>query len=69
MQFGDGTWRCYDLTADPTWQTEVTDPAAVLADAQAMLTWRSRHLDRTMTGMLLRDGGIGRKPPAFAAPD
>ena len=68
VQFGDGTWRCYDLGADPTWQTEVTDPAVVLAEAQAMLTWRSRHLDRTMTGMLLRDGGIGRKPPAFAAP-
>ena len=25
-----------------------------------MLSWRSRSLDRTMTGMLLQDGGIGR---------
>ena len=32
--------------------------------AQAMLTWRARHLDRTMTGMLAEDGGIGRWPPA-----
>jgi hypothetical protein len=30
-----------------------------------MLTWRARNLDRTMTGMLLRDGGIGRRPPAL----
>jgi arylsulfatase A-like enzyme len=65
VQFADGTWRCYDLAADPTWQTEIADPAIVLNHAQAMLTWRARHLDRTMTGMLLRDGGIGRRPPAL----
>jgi hypothetical protein len=29
-----------------------------------MLSWRSRNLDRTMTGMLLQDGGIGRRPAA-----
>ena len=62
VQFGDGSWRCFDLAADPTWQTEVDDPTVVLADAQEMLVWRSRHLDRTLTGMLLRDGGIGRRP-------
>lgn len=60
VQFGDGSWRCFDLAADPTWQTEVADSAVVLADAQEMLVWRSRHADRTLTDMLLRDGGIGR---------
>ena len=62
VHFGDGSWRCFDLAADPTWQTEVTDPGIVLAEAAAMLSWRSRNLDRTMTGMLLQDGGIGRLP-------
>ena len=62
VHFGDGSWRCFDLAADPTWQTEVTDPEVVLAEAAAMLSWRSRNLDRTLTGMLLQDGGIGRLP-------
>jgi hypothetical protein len=60
VQFGDGSWRCFDLAADPTWQTEVTDPNVVLGDAQEMLVWRSRHADRTLTDVLLRDGGVGR---------
>jgi arylsulfatase A-like enzyme len=64
VHFGDGSWRCFDLAADPTWQTEVTDPQVVLREATEMLSWRSRHLDRTMTGMLLQDGGIGRRPAA-----
>ncbi len=63
VHFGDGSWRCYDLAADPTWRTEIDDPAVVLAEAQAMLDWRSTHQDRTMTGLILRDGGIGRFPP------
>lgn len=62
VQFGDGTWRCHDLAGDPTWRTEITDPAIVLALSQEMLTWRSTHADRTMTGMLLERGGIGRWP-------
>ena len=61
VQFGDGSWRCFDLT-DPTWNTQITDPARILALAQEMLLWRQRHADRTMTGMLLEDGGIGRWP-------
>jgi arylsulfatase A-like enzyme len=64
VHFGNGSWRCFDLAADPTWQTEVTDPQIVLDEATEMLSWRSRHLDRTMTGMLLQDGGIGRRPAA-----
>jgi len=64
VQFADGSSRCYDLAADPTWRTEVTDPAVVLRLAQEMLVWRSRHADRTLTDMLVRDGGVGRFPTA-----
>ena len=60
VQFGDGSWRCFDLAADPTWRTEIADPARVLPMAQAMLTWRSTHAERTLTDMLLERGGIGR---------
>ncbi len=67
VQFGDGSWRCFDLAADPTWRTEVSDPAQVLAEAQAMLTWRSRHAERTLTDMVLVDGGIGRWAPWVGA--
>ena len=62
VQFGEGDWLCFDLVADPTWNTRVTDPAVVLPLAQKMLVWRQAHLDRQMTGMLLRNGGIGRRP-------
>jgi arylsulfatase A-like enzyme len=63
VQFGDGTWRCFDLAADPTWRTTVDDPAIVLPLAQQMLTWRSRHTDRLLADMLCQDGGVGRWPP------
>ena len=64
VHFGDGSWRCYDLAADPTWRTLVDDPTVVLGEAQAMLDWRSHHLDRTLTGMLLtEEGTVGRLPP------
>jgi hypothetical protein len=53
----------FDLAADPSWRTEITDPARILALAQAMLVWRAQHADRTLTGMLLEDGGVGRWPP------
>jgi arylsulfatase A-like enzyme len=62
VQYGDGAWRCFDLDADPTWRTEITDPEVVLRYAQSMLTWRSRHADRTLSDMLLSDGGVGRVP-------
>ncbi len=62
VQFGDGSWLAFDLAADPTWRTELVDPAKVLPLAQAMLTWRSTHADRTLTDMLLERGGIGRRP-------
>ncbi len=63
VHFGDGSSLCFDLSTDPTWRTLVKDPAAVLAQAQALLTWRARNMDRTLTGMLVEDGGIGRWPP------
>ena len=62
VQFGDGTALCFDLDADPTWRTEVTDPVRILTMAQQMLTWRSMHTERTHTDMLMRDGGIGFWP-------
>ena len=40
VQFGDGSWLCFDLAADPTWRTAIDDPAVVLPLAQEMLTWR-----------------------------
>lgn len=68
VQFGDGTWRCFDLANDPTWRTEVDDSALVLADAQAMLVWRATHTNRALTGMLLTaDGPIGRLPDPLPA--
>ena len=63
VQFGDGSHLCFDIAADPTWRTPVNDPARTLAMAQRMLTWRSRHLDRTHTGLLVQDGGVGIWPP------
>lgn len=62
VHFGDGSWCCFDLAADPTWRTAVSDAGRVLAHAQAMLTWRAQHADRIMPSMLLRDGGQGRWP-------
>ena len=62
VQFADGSWLCFDLAADPTWQAQVTDPAVVLPLAQQMLVWRQQHMNRTLTDMLLRNGGIGRRP-------
>jgi hypothetical protein len=59
VQFGDGTWRCFNLALDPTWQTEETDPTVILAQAQAMLVWRSTHTDRTLTSIQLRESAIG----------
>ena len=62
VQFGNGTSLCFDLATDPSWQTQEFDPTTTLRLAQDMLTWRATHTDRTLTGMLLREGGIGRIP-------
>ena len=62
VHFADGSWLCFDLASDPTWRTQISSPAVVLEQAQALLTWRARHADRTLTGMLVEGGGIGRWP-------
>jgi arylsulfatase A-like enzyme len=67
VQFGDGSWRCYDLGADPTWRTEVEDCSRILAYAQAMLAWRVEHADRNLTSFLLENGGTGRWPAGSGA--
>ena len=53
VQFGDGTWLCFDLAVDPEWHTTTSDPSVVLPLAQAMLTWRSSHLGGAYTQQLL----------------
>ncbi len=62
VQFGDGSWLAFDLAADPTWRTTIDDPARILPLAQDMLTWRSQNTERTLTGFLTRDGGMGHWP-------
>jgi arylsulfatase A-like enzyme len=62
VQFGDGSWLCFDLAADPTWRTVERDSGVALGCAQEMLRWRSEHADRTLTGLLLDRGPIGRWP-------
>lgn len=56
IQFADGSWRCFDLEADPTWGIAVEDPAIVLRLAQEMLVWRLKHSDKTHTSTLLGNG-------------
>lgn len=62
VQYDSGDWLCFDLSADPAWLAEVTDPAVVLECAQSMLTWQSKHADRTLADMLVIGGGMGRIP-------
>jgi arylsulfatase A-like enzyme len=62
VQFGNGDWLAFDLATDPTWRTPITDAARVLPLAQRMLTWRSQHADRRLSGLKLESGGIGRWP-------
>jgi arylsulfatase A-like enzyme len=62
VQFADGDWLCFDIKTDPTWRTETKDPAIVMREAQAMLQWRMKNTNRTMTGFLVEDGGTGRWP-------
>ena len=67
VQFGDGSWLCFDVQADPTGRTQITDPAIVLSHAQAMLVWRSQHADRILTDVLIDAGGRGRMPVGVPA--
>ncbi len=62
VQFGDGSFLCFDLAADPTWRTVCSDAARVLVAAQEQLTWRQTHVRRELTDMLLRPSRPGRWP-------
>ena len=65
VQFADGTFKCFDLVADPTWRTECRDSDRVMSAAQEQLVWRQEHLQRDMTDMLLRPSRPGRWPDGF----
>jgi len=62
VQFGDGTFRCFDLLEDPSWRVECRDADRVLAAAQEQLVWRQEHLRRDVTDMLLAPTRPGRWP-------
>jgi arylsulfatase A-like enzyme len=62
VQFGDGSFRCYDLKEDPTWRTECHDSERVLEAAQEQLLWRQRHLRHDLTDMLLTPDRRGYWP-------
>ncbi|HWE99775.1 MAG TPA: sulfatase-like hydrolase/transferase [Caulobacteraceae bacterium] len=62
VHFADGSSLAFDLAADPTWRTMLDDPAAVLGEAQALLTWRAQHAERTLSGTLIENGVQGRAP-------
>jgi len=62
VQFGNGDWLAFDLALDPTWRTPIRDADRVLPLAQRMLTWRSQHTERRLSGLKLEHGGIGRWP-------
>jgi arylsulfatase A-like enzyme len=62
VQFADGDWLCFDIATDPTWRTLITDPTVVMGEAQAMLQWRMKNSNRTLTGFLVENGGTGRWP-------
>ena len=65
VQFGDGSYLCFDLAQDPTWRTACDDADRVLRAAQEMLVWRQEHLGREYTDMLLRPDRPGRWPEAL----
>ena len=65
VQFGDGSFKCFDLALDPTWRSECRDPSRVLEAAQEQLVWRQEFLRREYTDMLLRPNRPGRWPAEF----
>jgi arylsulfatase A-like enzyme len=66
VQFGDGSFKCFDLRADPSWRVECHDAERILAAAQEQLVWRQEHLSREMTDMLLGPERHGLWPDRFA---
>ncbi len=65
VQFGDGSYLCFDLLVDPTWRTACTDLQQVFHAAQEMLVWRQEHTGRDFTDMLLGSERLGRWPSAL----
>ena len=57
VQFGNGSWLCFDLAADPTWRTTTEDPAVVLpaGPGHADLAVRAQRADHD------RHGPAGRR--------
>ena len=62
VQFGDGSYKCFDVAADPTWRTECHDTERVLNAAQQQLVWRQEHLRHDLTNMLLSPTRLGSWP-------
>ena len=69
VQFGDGSYLCFDIALDPTWRTPLTDPKRILDMAQRMLVWRSCHTNRTHSGLLIDNGGVGQWPSGVSWKD
>jgi hypothetical protein len=67
VQFGDGSYKAFDLIADPTWRTECLDADRVLKGAQELLVWRQEHLRRDETDMLLVPSRAGHWPSIGSA--
>jgi arylsulfatase A-like enzyme len=62
VAFGDGELRGFDLAADPTWRTPLTDDSRQLAAASELLAWRAQHLRRDDTDLLLSTSRAGHWP-------
>jgi arylsulfatase A-like enzyme len=62
VQFGDGSMKCFDLDADPSWRTECEDRERVFHAMQEQLLWRQAHLRHDLTDMLLSPERRGRWP-------
>lgn len=62
VQFGDGSFRCFDIGLDPTWRTECHDAERVLQAAQRQLVWRQGNLRHDLTDMLLSPERLGEWP-------
>ena len=65
VQFGDGSFKCFDVAADPTWRTECSDADRILVAVREQLVWRQEHLRRELTDMLLSPQRRGRWPTQF----
>lgn len=63
VHFGNGDTLHFDLSADPTWQTLITDPARKLSAAIELMTWRTENSPRGLSGSLVSQGVIGRAIP------